>query len=684
LLKLSVLSGPDSGKTQVFHARRVSIGKDSRNDFRLRDEEVSRFHGVFEQTEGNALRYRDLNSAAGSVLRLGERSQHIRGSSLNLETAAGEGFQLRLGQSLVLLELLTGEAERSTHQPIRPIEAIRQRSQSLATPTPISLTPLASMQPTPAQGTPSRADVVSAQMASFAPAPASRSAEEPAFNIVRRVSKDSAAPTFAAEQLRVLFRVSRELNALNSMDEILQRVAAATFELFPNANFFAIVVHDEELSQFVPIYSQVRAGTNPNEHILSQSLLTQVVEQREAVLYVRGSREAMNPRRSIVMAQISASMATPLFGQRKLMGVMQVDVRGNAGGFHNDDIELFTVMGASTAFAMERAELSENVFQTFEAFVNASVAAIDARDPATAGHSQRVAELTQRLALAVCRCEDGPYAAFSMRDAELVELRYAALLHDFGKIGVRESVLQKASRLAPSSMLVLLQRIETAFQQAMSAPLERSWQSLKSEQRAPTSQDHQVVERERAELRRSFAAYRELVQRLQGPTRLTPADVLLLQEMRSCRFEQHGLLVELLSAQELEELSISHGTLSAEERAHVESHAALSREYLSRIPWSKELERIPLLAGQHHEKLDGSGYPDGLGADAIIPQVRMLTICDIFDALTSTDRPYRRAFDAEQALDVLRFEAQGGKLDADLLELFARDVVSRLEPARRG
>ena len=119
------------------------------------------------------------------------------------------------------------------------------------------------------------------------------------------------------------------------------------------------------------------------------------------------------------------------------------------------------------------------------------------------------------------------------------------------------------------------------------------------------------------------------------------------------------------------------------ERRHIESHAALSRDYLSKIPWSAELSRIPCIAGDHHEKLDGSGYPKGIRSDAILPQVRILTICDIFDALTAKDRPYKRARTVPESCAILRQEADQGKLDPALLSIFIDGVIPQIEDGLR-
>jgi len=126
----------------------------------------------------------------------------------------------------------------------------------------------------------------------------------------------------------------------------------------------------------------------------------------------------------------------------------------------------------------------------------------------------------------------------------------------------------------------------------------------------------------------------------------------------------------LLSDNELQFLMIRKGNLDEAERREIESHVTHTYRFLAEIPWTRELRRIPDIAYLHHEKLNGRGYPRGVTGEAIPVQTRMMTITDIYDALTATDRPYKRAVSRDRALDILTAEAQDGMLDADLLKTF--------------
>lgn len=657
MLRLSVIKGPDKGKTQVFHSTRVTIGDDGRNDFELTDAMVSRFHGVFEvQDDHKRYVFRDLGSLNGSYIRCGSTNHRLHNRNVPQSVVLEGRAQLALGQTLIEVEIdpITVRVDTSTPHAPRSPEAADARNTVVGAPA--------------LQGS----------------APRLRE------SIVRRVNEtpehlaQRLSPT--TDRLQVLFRLARELNALNRIEDILERVVSATFEMFPLANFFAIVVPGAQPdAPMQPLFVRAREdqpGTGVATAatlILSQSLLREVVERRESVLFVRDNLSADDSRKSIVMAQITACLAAPLFGQQRLMGVMQVDSRGRSGMFGYDDLDLFTVLASSAAFAMERAALTRNIYEMFEAFVQASVAAIDSRDPTTAGHSQRVADFTLLTAEAVNHATLPGLANVRFSPAELTELRYAALLHDFGKIGVREEVLQKASRLMPGTYQTLLQRLETARALEQQALMARYYQLLCDQGRAPQPQDLTEIEARGKAVHAHFNRYRDTVVALQGGCPLSDEQRAIVLEMREQRFtDAFGHSHDLLLEEEARDLLIPYGTLNADERRHIESHAGLSRDYLSRIPWSAELARIPCIAARHHEKLDGSGYPEGLSAPDIPHQVRILTITDIFDALTATDRPYKKARSVDDALGILHLEVSQGKLDGDLVQVFETAVVPGL------
>jgi HD-GYP domain-containing protein (c-di-GMP phosphodiesterase class II) len=500
--------------------------------------------------------------------------------------------------------------------------------------------------------------------------------------VLARVREGSSPPE---EGLRgplppALYRLARQMNHLSRLEEILEQVAEASLEMFPLANFFAISVPDGSPGEGLrPLIVRTRQDDSPRELHLSQSLIRRVIRDREAILYARNPDQHDEVQASILMAQITSCLLAPLYGQRKLVGVLQVDSRGRGGMFTEQDLHLFTALASSVAFAIERAELTASIYTMFEGFVSASISAIEARDPTTAGHSQRVADYTVLTASMLNEVSSGSLARVKFQPHELTELRYAALLHDFGKIGVREVVLQKPARLHHAAHSLVLQRIETLKAIRHREIVNRGYAQIIREGRSAYPGEIEALQRAYMLECSRLDRYRAVLAEVQQPRPLSAEQREVIQEMARIRYlDSDGNYQSLLAEEDRENLLIDAGSLNEREREHIKTHAALTRRWLSCIPWSEEFQRIPIIAGLHHEKLNGQGYPLGLGAEAIPPSVRVLTICDIFDALTAADRPYKRARSADFAVDVLCQEVEQGALDADLVRFFVVAAVPEI------
>jgi len=350
-------------------------------------------------------------------------------------------------------------------------------------------------------------------------------------------------------------------------------------------------------------------------------------------------------------------------------GAITAFIRTEIVPFDAGNADIARSLAAQAAVAVENRRLTESIRTLLEGFVEASVTAIEQRDPATSGHSHRVARLTCALAEAAGRAETGAYASWRPAPGEMRELRYAAVLHDFGKVGVREEVLVKARKLSPAAFAVLRVRFDLA---ALAAAAE-IWEEA-ARGRLPAAQAPAAITTRRRALEKAW----EIVERSNAPTVLEKDVREELEALGGMTFPMHGEAMPLLEASELASLAIPRGSLSPAERTEIESHVTQTHRFLAKIPWTRDLARVPEWAHAHHEKLDGSGYPRRLVAEAIPPQVRMLTICDIFDALAARDRPYKRAVEPERALDILAAEAARGTLDAELLRIFVEAGVYRV------
>jgi HD-GYP domain-containing protein (c-di-GMP phosphodiesterase class II) len=359
-------------------------------------------------------------------------------------------------------------------------------------------------------------------------------------------------------------------------------------------------------------------------------------------------------------------------------------VEREVSSFDDRAVELVSALASQAAVAIENSRLYEDIERLFEGFVTAAVTAIESRDPTTSGHSSRVATLTVGLAEVVDRGAEGPYRDVRFTREQIRELRYAGLLHDFGKVGVREQVLVKQKKLYPHDLSLIRHRFAYLLQSAdLSFERARTEFLLACDRGAYDAEVERLTrvrEEERSHLQRCLDA----IVKANEPTVLPEGTFEELVDInRHTYVDFEGVERPLLEDGELQFLMIRKGNLDDRERREIESHVTHTYRFLEQIPWTRELRGIPEIAYGHHEKLNGRGYPRAVTADAIPVQTRMMTISDIFDALTAKDRPYKRAVPWEKALDILRMEAREGMLDSHLLESFigARVFDSVLTPS---
>ncbi len=347
------------------------------------------------------------------------------------------------------------------------------------------------------------------------------------------------------------------------------------------------------------------------------------------------------------------------------------DVERQVVPFSRRTVELVTALAGQAAVAIENSRLYEDIERLFEGFVTAAVTAIEQRDPTTYGHSGRVASMTVGLAEVVDRAADGAYKTVKFTREQLREIRYAGLLHDFGKVGVREQVLVKAKKLYPDHLALIKQRHAFVRRTAEGAFWKQRAEFL--EQRGRKGYEQFLTElqethaRELADLDR----FLDVVMLANEPTVLPAGRFEELQALAGRTYaDLDGQPQPYLSEDELRFLRIRKGSLDETERLEIESHVNHTYRFLLQIPWTRELQQIPLIAYGHHEKLDGQGYPRKVTGEAIPVQTRMMTISDIYDALTASDRPYKPAVASTRALDIMTEEVKAGQLDGELFGLF--------------
>jgi len=342
--------------------------------------------------------------------------------------------------------------------------------------------------------------------------------------------------------------------------------------------------------------------------------------------------------------------------------------------------EMALALASQAGVSLENAILYDEIRRLFESFVDASVTAIESRDPTTSGHSRRVATLTVALAEKVDAVSEGPLADTRFSRDDLRQLQYAGMLHDFGKVGVREHVLVKAKKLYGWQRDAVAMRFRYVRKSMEAEALRQKltvFESAGAESGGAGARE--ALSAIDADLGARMATLDEcwqLVLAADEPTLMErPALVRLMQIGNLTYVDETGAAQPYLTQDEVLALQVPRGSLTTDERQQIQRHVDHTIAFLRTIPWGRTLHNVPHIAGAHHELLDGSGYPNSLRGDQIPVEARMLTIADIFDALTASDRPYKSAVPVARALGILEGEVKAGKCDGDLFRLFVEAEV---------
>lgn len=347
--------------------------------------------------------------------------------------------------------------------------------------------------------------------------------------------------------------------------------------------------------------------------------------------------------------------------------------------FRFDDLELLSSLASQAAVAIENLNLYQDIKNLFEGFVKASIFAIESRDPTTRGHSERVAEMTLAIAREINAINDGPFAKHYFDDKKMTEIRYATLLHDFGKVGVREEILVKAKKLFPHELERLKDRYKY-IQKSLEADFYRD--CLEYAVKHGMDKFNLVKPSLEANFRSKILEIEDILEFLikaNEPSVMEEGNFQKLLELANLQhIDLNGQMTPYLTERETHVLSIRRGSLSELERTEIESHVRHTFNFLSKIPWNKSLSRIPEIAYAHHEKLNGRGYPNHLDAREIPFESQMISVADIFDALTAHDRPYKPAVPIEKAIEILYFDVENNHINKELVDLFVQRKLYRI------
>jgi len=366
--------------------------------------------------------------------------------------------------------------------------------------------------------------------------------------------------------------------------------------------------------------------------------------------------------------------------QAEIIGVLQLinaqdASTGKTVPFTNADQRLALSLASQAAVALTNNRLILELRNLLETFIDVLAGTIDEKSPYTGGHCRRVPEIAMRVADAINRTDTGPYAQHRFSEAELYELKIAALLHDCGKISTPVHVVDKATKLESifDRMQLVDARLEILRQNAQINLLKAQLAHAQGD----SSSDLSLLEQQQQALFSTLDEYQSFLHMCnKGSEFMRPEDqervrqISLLSLLLS-NGETHPLLTE----NEVYNLNISKGTLTQEERTIINNHIVTTLRMLQALPFPKPLRNVPDIAGSHHERMDGKGYPRGLKGEDMSVQARLMCIADIFEALTAADRPYKKAMPISQALRILDKMSTEGHVDPDLFDVFVHEKV---------
>ncbi|HEX4870389.1 MAG TPA: HD domain-containing phosphohydrolase [Moraxellaceae bacterium] len=425
----------------------------------------------------------------------------------------------------------------------------------------------------------------------------------------------------------------------------------------------------------LPLYRE--DGTPNHSNIATHTALTRKMENIEDAYFAEhldfSGTKAFDARSGY---RSRSFLTVPLCNHAdEIIGVLQLlnakdPATGEVIAFPRRLEPIVAALASSAAIALDNQILLQDHKNLLDAFIKVIAQAIDAKSAHTSAHCQRVPALTEMIAQAACEAREGPLKDFDLDESDWYELHVASWMHDCGKLATPDSVLDKATKL--HLMQDGIGAVKTRFAAAM-AQLELKFlrQMTAEPERTPALQA--VMEQELQALRDDCA----FVEKANvGGEFMRPEDQARVRQIAGHRWVDHlGVEQPMLTEAEVKFLCIERGTLSAEERQKINDHMTVTIQMLESLPFPKNLKRVPEYAGGHHEKMDGTGFPRGLRRDQMSWPARMMAIADIFEALTSSERPYKPPMKISQSLSILQKMKQQNHIDPDLYTLF---VTSRV------
>lgn len=364
-----------------------------------------------------------------------------------------------------------------------------------------------------------------------------------------------------------------------------------------------------------------------------------------------------------------------IIGVLQLLNAQDLDTK-QVVFFSTEYVDLIGSLASQAAVALTNAHLIKDLKELLYAFIKSIATAIDEKSSYTGGHFDRVVDLTMMVAEKVNEMKQGPFASVSFNEDEMEELRIAAWMHDVGKITTPEHVVDKGMKL--EKIFDRIELVKTRFD-LIAKSMENECMAKKIEILKEKGQKQKEMDSLDDELKKKLDEIneeKEFIVNCNIPKEFMDDERLnKLKTIAKKSFNIDGKKVGYLSDDELYNLSIRKGSLTNEERQIIENHAMLTAKMLNQLPFPKKLANVPAYASGHHEKLDGTGYPLGLKADQLPLQARIMAVADVFEALTASDRPYKKPMKLSQAIKILGFMKNDKHIDPDIFDLFIKEKI---------
>ena len=498
-------------------------------------------------------------------------------------------------------------------------------------------------------------------------------------------------------QIKKLSHVGRALSGVHDLNELLEMIVDQARQ-FTNADAGTLYLKEEGSLRFKIVQNDklnIRMGGKTGEAIpfppveLKESNVSAFVAIKgESVniadVYDTDLFDFTGPKKfdQSTGYRSQSMLVVPMRNhENDVIGVLQLlnaqnPKTKNVISFSPDNENLTESLASQAAVAVTNAKLITDMTELFESFVQVMATAIDEKSPVTGGHIRRVANLTLTMADIINQQKSGHFKDRHFNQDQIYALRIAAWMHDIGKVTTPVEIVEKAKKLQTifDRIHYINVRMDYLLQKAKLEGMEKKVELL---QNGASPETIQKVEGEVAVKIEELKDIKSFINKCNEPEEfLEDENIARLQEISKMTYiNEDGEEQNLLDENELLNLSIRRGSITEAERKKMQDHAAVTLKMLKQIPFTKKLKNIPLFAGAHHECINGKGYPLGLAGDDIPFEGKLMAVTDIAEALTASDRPYKKAMHLNVVYKILRSMAKNGELDENLVELFINEDV---------